>query len=75
MESKTINQPAYDVVSGKRYIDKQTNEEKMGFTRVGVAFNRKEKDGFYLKLNLQSSAGEYYLLPRKEKAEGEKTPF
>ena len=75
MEKQTINIPAYDIVSGEKYTDKKSKTEKMSFTQVGVAWKRKEKDGFFIKLKLHNSRGEYYLLPRKEKGKEEKTPF
>ncbi len=74
--NKKISQPIYDIVSGEKYTDKKSNDEKMSFTRVGACWSRKDKDGFYIKLKLQNQSGEYFLLPRKGKSDlNEKTPF
>ena len=40
-----------DAVAVRKYTDKNTGEEKSQFTRIGVAWAFKEKEGYSVKLD------------------------
>ena len=57
-----------DVVGIHKYFDKNGEEQK-SFVKCGVAFERKNNEGYVLRLNAHCLTGEYLLsksLPAKE---------
>ena len=60
----------FDVLNITTYI--KNGQEHKKFTRCGVAFPRKEKEGYVLKLDVQNTTGEYLLSPKRKREQQEK---
>ena len=63
-----MNNQILDVLNVSTYVDKNGKEQK-SFIRCGLAFPRKDKKGFVLKLDVQNMTGDYLLSPKKEREE------
>ena len=59
-----MNNQILDVLNVNTWIDKEGKEQK-SFTRCGVAFPRKDEQGFVLKLDVQNMTGDYLLCHKK----------
>ena len=57
-----------DVLNVSCWIDKNGKEQK-SFIRCGLAFPRKDKQGYVLKLDVQNLTGDYLLAPKLDKKE------
>ena len=61
----------YEAVAPREYTDKNTGEQKTSFTRIGVAFPFKEKEGYSIQLDAipapQEGVYKILLVPPKPK--------
>jgi hypothetical protein len=61
----------YEAVAPREYTDKNTGEQKSTFTRIGVAFPFKEKEGFSIQLDAipapQEGVYKILLVPPRQK--------
>ena len=60
-----MNNQILDVLNVSTYLDKNGKEQK-SFIRCGLAFPRKDKKGFVLKLDVQNMTGDYLLSSKKD---------
>ena len=57
-----------DVLNVSTWTNKEGKEQK-SFIRCGVAFPRKDKKGYILKLDVQNMTGDYLLSQKKDTKE------
>ena len=57
-----------DVLNISTWTNKEGKEQK-SFIRCGVAFPRKDKKGYVLKLDVQNMTGDYLLAQKEDKKE------
>ena len=61
-----MNKQILDVLNVNTWTDKNGKEQK-SFIRCGLAFPRKDKKGYVLKLDVQNMTGDYLLALKQEK--------
>ena len=57
----------FDVVAITEYVDKNTNEKKSRYARVGVAFRSNDGSGFNIYLDALPVNGRLLVRPKKDR--------